>query len=313
MDAFFLHPNDFHLLIDRVAQELQDAENTKREKMARRYTAIFSSLCERFWLYQDKLILDDLSFHITHPKEYKNIHKKLKKYQKKSEVIIDKVFEVIHEKMRDMGIGYTLSGRYKNLASIHKKALKKSLDDVLKLSDIFAFRIIIDGNETDCYKVLQVLHTNFDPIPEKFKDYIWVPKINGYQSLHTSLRGVISELDIPIELQIRTKQMHEIAESWIAAHFLYAHNKQSEIISDKERKLIEYYWSSGHFHRKSEFVYGVTRDGDILKCKQGSTIMDFARKIHSSLPKKIRYALVNTMRVETNYVIRNLDAIELII
>jgi len=110
----------------------------------------------------------------------------------------------------------------------------------MTLGDIFAFRIIIQGESQNCFDILNILHDQFIPLPERYKDYVSIPKINGYQSLHTGLLGVVDDLDIPIEVQIRTQIMDEVAESGIAAHFLYAKDKSSKLIHEKEQKLLDH-------------------------------------------------------------------------
>lgn len=283
-----------------------------REKLARRYIHIFSFLCERFWLYEDKLKLDDICFEITHPMEYKKLKKKLEKYQKKSWSIIEKIQESFHVALSEKNIKYQIKGRYKNIYSIYKKILKKKTWSLLDLGDIFAFRIIIDGSEDECYEVLSILHNTFDPLPIRFKDYIKIPKINGYQSIHSWLQWVITELEIPIEVQIRTLDMDIVAESGIAAHYIYAKNKKSQIIWEKEKKLIEHIDELSEHQKGHNFIYCLTPEGDIKKLNTGSTIKDFAEKVHTSLVKKTRQARVNNILQKMDYEIQNFDTIELI-
>lgn len=312
LEEFSLYPEYLKDFIKIIEEKLEDTKNPERERLARRYNSIFSFLCERFWLYQDKHILDDLSFQILHPKEYKKLKKELGKYQKKSNYIIDTVFKTFKMLLQEAGIKAEVEGRYKHTSSVHRKCEKKNLQDVLKIWDIFAFRIIVDGEKSLCYDVLHILHEAFFPIPDRYKDYIQIPKINGYQSIHTSITGIHNDLDIAVEVQIRNKEMHEIAESWIAAHFLYGKEKNAHMLTEKEKKLISQAKSKIQKNSVEQHVYCLTPKWDIKKLPIWSTAKDFARKIHSWLLEIARYAVVNGHRQELNYPLRNFDTIEII-
>lgn len=281
MQEFASHPEKLIELIKLVKSELLNTENTERTRMARRYLFVFSFLCERFGLYEEKLELDDICFQITEPEEYEKLKKELEKYQKKSQKIIDEIFVIFREKLESVGIHAQIKGRYKNILSIYKKCKKKNIEKVFSLDDIFAFRIVVDGDTEKCFEILNVLHDSFVPLPNRFKDYISIPKINGYQSVHTGLIGVTSDLDLAIEVQIRTKVMDEIAESGIAAHFLYARDKSAKMITEKEQKLIENMEKITDSIERQEYVYCLTPAGDIIRLQNGSTINDFAEKIHT--------------------------------
>lgn len=312
LEEFSLHPERLHEFLEVFSFELNNTKGEAKEKLARRYIHIFSFLCERFGLYYDKHILDDLSFQILHPREYKKLKKELQKYQKNANSIIESVFAAFKEKLISAGINTTIEWRYKHISSIHRKCEKKWLEDILKIWDIFAFRIIVDGNEKLCYKVLDILHENFSPIPNRFKDYIRIPKINGYQSIHTSITDVHENLDIAVEVQIRTKQMHEIAESGIAAHFLYGKNKKSQMLNEKEKMLLQHVEDHSTPDQIERFLYCLTPDGDIKKLPYNGTVQDFARKVHSGLLEISRYALVNGEKQELSYPLRNFDTVELV-
>jgi guanosine-3',5'-bis(diphosphate) 3'-pyrophosphohydrolase len=314
---YFLHeftvaPEDIISLIREVKKELQDTDNCMREKLARRYLDIFSFLCERFGLYEDKLELDDLCFSINNPKEYKKLEKALAKYQKKSQKIIDEVLKIFSQKFEKHKVQVIFKGRYKNILSIYKKAQKSKLKDILKLNDIFAFRLITQDETEDCFEVLNILHDSFIPLPSRYKDYISIPKINGYQSLHTGLVWVIDDFDLTIEVQIRTKTMDEIAESGIAAHFLYAKNKSSEILNGKEHKLHYHFRQVAESVPINPYIYCFSPSWDVFRLRRGNSVTDFAHKIHSKLAQKALYANINNNKYNMSHILKNFDTIEII-
>ena len=157
---------------------------------------------------------------------------------------------------------------------------------MFSLSDIFAFRIIVDGGIEKCFEALNILHDSYSPVPRRYKDYISIPKINGYQSIHTGIVGLISDLDLIAEIQIRTTFMHEIAKGGIAAHFLYSEEKKSKMITDKERKLLSHMEHRSESIQRNPYLYCLTPLGDIIRLRRGSTIIDFAEKVHTGLAKK---------------------------
>jgi len=312
LEQFTINPEKIIEIMRLLKVHLEDSENRNREKLARRYLGMFSFLCERFWLYQDKLDLDDLCFSITHPVEYKTLKKKLEKYQKKSEEITEQIHQNFHVALDHISLGYSIKGRYKHIYSIYKKIHKKKTLNLQDLGDIFAFRIIIEGWESDCYDVLNILHNVFHPLPMRFKDYIKVPKINGYQSIHSWLLWVSWELEIPIEVQIRTQDMDIVAESWVAAHYHYAKNKTSQKLGEKEQKLLQHIDEVTKHQQTNLFVYCLTPHWDIKKMTYGSNIRDFAAKIHSNFAEKAKNARVNNIMQRMTYKIKNFDTIELI-
>lgn len=313
LEYFSAHPQEIRDIIQEVKSELlKQGEGEQRKRMAQLYLFIFSYLCDRFGLYQEKLELDDLSFSLTEPQEYQRLKKELRKYQKKSEKIIKETFAVFEELLSEAGIQAEVKWRYKNLLSISKKCKKNKIRDALKLKDIFAFRIVIDGSPEKCFDVLNMLHDAFIPLPQRYKDYVTIPKINGYQSLHTGLLWVNQYVDMPIEVQIRTKVMDNIAESGIAAHFVYAQSKTSRMLTEKEKKLIQNMQKVVAAQEKESSIYCLTPMGDIVKLEYGSTAKDFAKKIHSKLEKKAKWAIINETRKTLKHKLKNLDKVEII-
>jgi len=312
LENFQYNPEKWKEFIKILKHELR-ADNPYVDKIIRRYTFIFSFLCERLWYYEEKLELDDIIFQISEPEEYNKLKKLLAKYQKSSKKIINEIEDTLSNLLNaKLNIPFIIKWRYKNLYSLHKKIQKKKSENIFQLWDIFAFRIIIDDNESLCYHILSLLHNTYSPIVSRFKDYITIPKINGYQSLHTCITWIHKDIDMPVEIQIRTQIMDMIAEWWIAAHYHYARKKRSTLLWEKQKQLIEKLEEDRDMRMSHSFVYCLTPKWKIIKLSTWSNVLDFAGKIHSKLISSTRYALVNSSKVELDYMLKNFDIIELI-
>lgn len=311
LEEFSKSPEKFSEFLTFFEQYLNHSLWKEQQYLAEKYLVSLSGLCERFGVFNLKTRLDDTTFKILCKDEYKELSQSLKKYQKNSEKIIQAIFLTLEWILHTHKMIGRVEGRYKNLYSIHRKCQKSKNKNVFKLHDIFAFRIILEGGKEDCFQVLNIIHNQFTPLPARFKDYISIPKINGYQSLHTGLTGVIEQLDLPIELQIRSEEMHRVAESGIAAHFVYAREKKAKILDEKEKKLFEHF-KSFSFSQSKRNIYCLTPKGDILKLPYGSSVLDFAEKIHSNLRKNARYSLVNGEKKALNYKVNNGEIIQVI-
>lgn len=283
-----------------------------RVKLANSYLGIISAICERFGLYAEKEFLDDFCFKIVNPKDYARIDKFLSNYKKQSQKFLKSISTTLNKLLKNAGFGFEIKGRYKSLYSVFRKLLKNPNVDILSLRDIFAFRIILKNNSTKhCFDVLDLLHDHFYPLAEHFKDYITIPKINGYQGLHVSLMEVIPHLTMPIEVQIRTQAMDDLAEKGMAAHWIYAKKKKAQMISDKERKLIDHF-SNMAKDDTDKMVYFFSYEGNVFKMEKGSTIIDFAYNIHSNLGDKLKQAIVNNQEKDIYYKVQEGDRIQLI-
>jgi (p)ppGpp synthase/HD superfamily hydrolase len=308
-EEFKNHKEEFFDFLNALQKEIHKESAKNQKILAERYLNILSPLCDRFGVHALKRELDDICFKITNPKEYEEISKKLKIFQAGEQIIIDKITEKLHTILKETKIDYELIGRYKTIHSIYTKIIKKE-KEVLKLKDIFGFRIIVNNNnQEDCFEVLNILHDNFMPITEFFKDYITIPKINGYQSLHTGLTKVIDDLDIPIEVQIRTKTMHEFSQNGLAAHWIYAKDKKSKLRSEKEQKVLDHFSKMEEDAKKG--VYFFSQDNDIYILDDGATILDFAYRIHSGLGNKTKSAKVGEKEVDIKYKIQTGDKIQI--
>lgn len=312
-EYFTTHPQEFYQFILAFRHELQHASDQAiRERLAHQYLAILSSLVERFGFFKEKSLLDDLCFEITDTKHYKEIDAFLLKYKKQKGKILRQIAKILTAYLEEAGYSFEIKARYKTFYSIYQKLKKKRHKNVLRVKDIFGFRIILNDFEgKKCYEIADLLHDRFYPIPDYFKDYIAIPRINGYQSLHTGISEVISNLSIPIEVQIRTKQMDEYAEKGIAAHWIYAKDKKAYALIDPQ-KIWEGLYGTPSKAGASQNVYFFSYKGDIFKLEYGATILDFAYSLHTDLGDHTISALVNENSVPLDYTIQQWDLIRIL-
>jgi len=293
----------------------------KRARIARETLDIYAPIANRLGLnalYQE---LQELSFKHLFPNRYRVLQKALQAARGNRREVVDRILNAIRDRLAEERIEAQVQGREKNLFSIYRKMEDKSLT-FSQVFDIFGFRIIT-RDVPACYLALGALHGLYKPIPGKFKDYIAIPKANGYQSLHTTLFGPFG---MPIEVQIRTADMHRIAEAGVASHWLY---KQSDSdLTDLQRKthlwlqsLLEMQTrsdSSVEFleHLKVDLfpdeVYVFTPKGRILSLSQGSTCVDFAYAVHTDIGNRCVAARINGELVPLRSELRNGDRVEII-
>lgn len=306
-------PETFYGFLDFFKRKLVRSRGSLQKQLAVKYLHILSTLCERFSFFEEKNILDDRCFALTHPKKYYEIDRLLGRYKKQSQQVIHDILAALARVLLGKNYPCDLKGRYKNIYSIYRKLEKKPRKNALTLNDIFAFRIIPRKSSTkQCFEILNLLHDTFYPNADLFKDYITIPKINGYQSLHTGLNSVVPELDLPIEVQIRTKTMDDFAEHGIASHWLYAEGKKSKLITEKEKRLLNYFSSIGKAPDDIGFIYCFSYKGDIVRFEKGSTILDFAYAIHTGLGQKTRGALVNGKKRAVNSILQEGDVVKIL-
>lgn len=288
-------------------------KSDKSQQLAKIYLDILSPLCEKFGVFKEKEILDDLCFKIVFPENYRSLSIKLNKYKKKSKNLIKCIIKNLENLLQHEKHSFIVTGRYKSLYSIYRKLSKKFGNDIFKLRDIFAFRIILKSRLSEqCFEVLDLLHDQFEPIVDGFKDYISIPKINGYQSLHTALNKVIPGLDLPIEVQIRTHVMDDFAEKGMAAHFLYADAKKSKLVSEKEKLLLKHLSENAESSSEEKTIYCFSPDGDLFKLERGATPLEFAYTVHTDLGNKFKSAIVNNETVAINYHLQNGDQVKIV-
>ncbi len=329
---FLAMSKDIRVIIVKLADRLHNLRTLeyqtreKQEEKALETLEIYSPIANRLGISKIKTEMDDLSLRYLKPKEYVELQKSIKIRKDKRETFINNVSSFVKQKMNEANIEVEIYGRVKNLFSIYKKMINKhkTIDEIY---DLFAIRILVNDVK-DCYAALGIIHEFYTPIPGRFKDYIAMPKPNNYRSLHTTVFGKDT---IPFEIQIRTYEMHRVAEYGIAAHWLYKEKGNSETISDVS-ELNKMNWlkdildvnnnetNSAEFLKfvKSDFdlftekVYCFTPNGDVITLPYGSTPIDFAYMIHSAVGNKMVGAKVNDVLVTIDYKIKNGDRISII-
>ena len=277
---------------------------------------IYAPIAHRLGMQRMKWELEDLSLKYLDPVGYREIIEALDEKAAEYDGFMSSIHDQITSRLREAGIDATVQARMKHPYSIYRKMYtqNKSLDDVF---DLFAFRVIVD-TVADCYNVLGLIHDLYKPILGRFKDYIGTPKPNMYQSLHTT---VVGESGIPFEVQIRTKEMHEVAEYGIAAHWKYKQNGQGggdegryewvrRLLENQEGADAEDFIHSLKVDMFADEVFVFTPQGDVINLPAGATPIDFAYTIHSAVGNHMTGAKVNGRIVQFDYHLRNGDVVE---
>lgn len=310
-------------LADRVhnMRTLDHMPEAKQTNIAQETQDIYAPIANRLGLQSFKVELEDLSLKYLKPEIYRMLDGQVRSRKEKRDRYISEVIRVIKKATEENGIDCEVAGRLKHYFSIHRKmeAQKIPIDEVY---DIIAFRILVD-TLPQCYEALGVIHSLWKPIPGRFKDYIAMPKANNYQSLHTTVIGLHGER---VEFQIRTREMHDIAEYGVAAHWKYKEGKVSSDTSDEMkfkwiRRLLE--WHS-ELKDSAEFldtvkldlfaddVYVFTPKGELKELPRGSTPVDFAYGVHTEVGNACVGARVNNKIVPLSYQLRSGDSIEIL-
>jgi GTP diphosphokinase / guanosine-3',5'-bis(diphosphate) 3'-diphosphatase len=322
---FLAMSKDIRVLIIKLADTLHNLRTIhfmspeKVKEKCRDTLEIYAPLASRLGMYALKFELEDIALENLYPEAYGNLVASLAAKKEERQQTLDHFVEDIVEALDDLNIRYEISGRTKNLYSIYKKMefQHKSLDEIF---DLMAVRVIVESVR-DCYAVLGIVHTLWTPIPGRFKDYIAMPKQNLYQSIHTT---VIGDNGKPFEIQIRTYEMHRVAEFGIAAHWKY----KEGIDSDNEEVKLAWLRQSLEWQKDmddpKEFmeslkvdlfenqVFVFTPKGDVLELPAGSTPLDFAFKIHSGIGEKCVGAKVNGKMVPIDHQLENGTIVEIV-
>lgn len=325
---FLAMSKDIRVLIIKLADRLHNMRtinymNEEQIKDKSKETLeIYAPLASRLGIYTIKFELEDIALKQLDPEAYYDLVSQVKVKKQKREENINQVIQEIKESLNDLKIHYDITGRSKHFYSIYRKMKyqNKQLDEIF---DLTAIRIIVDTVK-DCYAVLGVVHTMWKPIPGRFKDYIAMPKPNRYQSLHTTVIGDNGE---PFEIQIRTYEMHRIAEYGIAAHWKYKEGVSDNKVDKEESKLAwlrqTLEWQKDVNDPKefmetlkvdlfSNQVFVFTPKGDVIELPAGSTPLDFAFKIHSAIGVKCIGAKVNGKMVPIDHTLKNGNIVEIV-
>ncbi|MGN0161498.1 MAG: RelA/SpoT family protein [Lachnospiraceae bacterium] len=325
---FLAMAKDIRVVLVKLADRLHNMRTMqyqkpeKQKEKSKETMEIYSPIASRLGISKIKVELDDLSMKYLMPEVYRDLVQTISLSQKERETFITSIIREVKMHIDNAGIEAQIDGRVKHFFSIYRKMVNqnKTLDQIY---DIFAVRIRVETVK-DCYAALGVIHEMYKPIPGRFKDYIAMPKQNMYQSLHTTL---ISSTGQPFEIQIRTHEMHRIAEYGIAAHWKYKEGNKGDDNEQAKmawlRQILE--WQKDMSDNKefissvksdlnlfSDAVYCFTPSGDVKNLPAGSTPIDFAYSIHSAVGNKMVGAKVNGRLVNIDYVLKNGDRVEIL-
>ena len=324
---FLAMSKDIRVLIIKLADRLHNMRTiefmspAKIVEKSQETLDIYAPLASRLGIYQIKFELENIAFKYLHPEEYETLEREVTEKKKQREGLIEQVSSEIRKALDSIGMKYEIQGRSKHLYSIYKKMTiqHKQLDEIF---DLTAIRVLVN-DVRDCYAVLGQVHTMWTPIPGKFKDYIAMPKPNMYQSLHTTVIGDNGE---PFEIQIRTFEMHRVAEYGIAAHWKY---KEGDTSGKQDSEDLKLAWIRQTLETQTdndpmEFMENLKMDlfssqvfvftprGKVIDLPAGSTPLDFAFKIHTDVGCRCVGAKVNGKMVTIDHELNNGDIVEIV-
>jgi RelA/SpoT family (p)ppGpp synthetase len=322
--------NDIRVMLVKFADRLHNMRtleflpSEKRQRLARETLDIYAPFAHRFGLASMKWELEDLSFKHLHRDAYDMIARELKSRRRERESYIRRFADPIERRLREEGFAFEISGRPKHFYSIYHKMMKrgKPLEEIY---DLFAVRIILDTkNDNDCFTVYGIIADIYMPNPERFKNYISMPKKNGYQSIHTTVVGPEGKM---VEVQIRTRSMHEVSEKGVAAHWMYKENRSAidaelaqwvnwvrEILESAAEGQVpaQQLMESFKLNLYQDEIYVFTPKGDLKILPTGATPVDFAYEIHSKVGDHCLAAKVNGRIVPLDYALKSGDQVEVL-
>lgn len=324
---FLAMAKDIRVILIKLADRMHNMRTLRylpverQKKIAKETVEIYAPLAHRLGMYRLKWELEDLAFRFLEPKRYYELVQKVAQKRQEREGYIAEVIEIVEKQLDSLGIKAEIQGRPKHLYSIYQKMVTQN-KEFSEIYDLMAIRFLVN-NIQDCYEVLGVVHTLWKPIPGRFKDYIAVPKSNMYQSLHTTVMG---HGGMPLEIQIRTFEMHQIAEFGIAAHWRYKEGKPVDDIDFLQkiawlRHLLEWqgesrdadeYLENLRVNLFEDEVFVFTPKGDVKNLPAGATPVDFAYSVHTHIGHQCLGAKVNGKLVTLDYKLKNGDIVQIL-
>ena len=321
---------DIRVVIIKLADRLHNMRTLKYMKpekqieKSKESLEIFAPIAHRIGMARIKWELEDISFRYLYPEDYKEISDLVNSKREEREKYTTQIINEIQKEMKAQGIKAEVTGRPKHLYSIYKKIYEKD-KKFADLYDLIAIRILVE-KEVECYNVLGIIHSIFIPVSGRFKDYIAVPKPNGYQSIHTTIVGPNHQ---NVEVQIRTYEMHAVAEDGVAAHWKYKEKKSKtkndeyyaavkKMVEEKTKDGKELRDNNHNFAKKvtgnvlSQTIFVFTPKGDVIELLNNSTALDFAFHIHTQIGYKTIGAKVNDKIVQLDHVLKNGDKVEVL-